>query len=81
MASSRGKLLAEGGDESGGKGNVGLVFEQKRKAFTEFDNHARPELAREIDLDETDASAGGPARWSGTGFGHPAEHARSAVRW
>jgi hypothetical protein len=42
-----------GGDRDGG-----LVFEQEREAFAEFDDEAGPELAREVDFDEADIGAG-----------------------
>jgi hypothetical protein len=47
-------LFAEGGDELGGQRDGGWIFQQERKTFVKFDDEARPELAREIDFDETD---------------------------
>jgi len=56
--SFRGKLLAEGADKLGGGRDSGLVLQQKRKAFAEFDDEAGLDLARELDLDEADVGAG-----------------------
>ena len=53
-------MLAEGGEERGGKRDGGLVLEQQREAFAELDDEAGPELTREVDFDEADVGAGKP---------------------
>jgi hypothetical protein len=72
-------VFAESGDELGSERDGGLVFYQEREAFAELDDEAGPELAREIDFDETDVGADGPPGWSRVWFGHPGENARSAA--
>jgi hypothetical protein len=47
--------------------------------LAELDDEAGPELAREIDFDKAEVSAGEPTGWSGAWFGHPDKDARSAA--
>lgn len=77
--SFRGKLLAEGADKLGGGRDGGLVLQQKRKAFAEFDDKAGLDLARELDMDEADVGAGQATSACGTGFGHARENIRSTA--
>ncbi len=72
-------MFAEGGDEFGGEGDGGLLFEQEREALAEFDDEVGPERAREVNFDEADVGAGEATGWCGAGFGHPGEDARSAA--
>jgi hypothetical protein len=71
-------VFAEGGDKFGGERDGGAVLQQKREAVAELDDEAGPELAREVDFDETDVGAAEATGWCGSGFGHPGEDARSA---
>lgn len=50
----------------------GRVLQQERKALAELDDEAGPDLARKIDLDESDVGAGEPRGWRGAWFGHRA---------
>jgi hypothetical protein len=72
-------VFTEGGDELGSERDGSLVFEQEREAFAKLDDETGLELAREIDFDEADIMTGEATGWSGAGFGHPGEDARSAA--
>ncbi len=72
-------MVPEGGDEVGGERDGCLVFEQERESLAELDDEAGPELAWEVNFDETDVGAGEPTGWSRAWFGHPGEDAQSAA--
>jgi len=52
------------------------IFELQRQAFANFDDEARLDLARELDLDEADVSAVQARSACGTGFGYAREEDR-----
>lgn len=72
-------MVAEYGDEFGGKRNGSLVLKEQAETFAELNDKAGAELARELDFNEAGISAGQSAGWIGVWFGHPGEDARSAA--
>ena len=76
MASFRGEMIAENGDEICGERDGIAIFEQERESLGELDDQARSELARELDFDKTCVGTLQRLRGAGIGNGHGRESNR-----
>ena len=70
MASFRGEVIAERGDEICGERDGFAIFKQEGKSLAEFNHETGAELTRELDFDEAGGGTFQRLRGAWVGIGH-----------